>query len=220
MAIECVHIYKSYEDENIFTNLNLSFAHGFMAAIMGKSGRGKTTLINLIAGFLEADYGEIRGIAGMRLSMVFQEDRLLEHLSGLDNLLIVENDRERALQLLAKAGLADDANKKSAEYSGGMRRRLALCRALMIDFDFLILDEPFKGLDEKIKPQIMEMTRAATMDKTAILVTHRLGSARIADRIIVMDGGKIAGIGAHRELMDSCEIYADLYDSQAGWYRE
>ncbi|MCL2170607.1 MAG: ATP-binding cassette domain-containing protein [Defluviitaleaceae bacterium] len=182
MSISLTHVYKSYDDDNVFTNLNISFPHNETTVIMGASGCGKTTLINMLAGLTDYDHGEISGIDFERLSMVFQEDRLIEHLNGIDNLLItMRNTREntpRAMDLLNRAGLGEDAKKIAREYSGGMKRRLALCRALMIEFDFLILDEPFKGLDEDIKPRIMELIREQTAGKTVLIVTHDPTEAR------------------------------------------
>jgi len=179
MPIQLRHIYKSFGDHNVFTNLNAIFNYNSATAIMGHSGCGKTTLANLLARFIYPDYGEIRGLDSLRVSMVFQEDRLLEQCNALENLLFVTRYPSRniahAKHLLEEAGLRYEANekrKKAREFSGGMKRRLSLCRALMIDFDLLILDEPFKGLDAKLKPQIMDMVRRYSKGKTLILITH------------------------------------------------
>jgi len=174
--MEIRHVYKSYGEKIVFTNLNLNFPAGKFTAIMGPSGSGKTTLINLILGIIQPEHGEIVGFAGQKIAAVFQEDRLLEHKSGLDNVLFVLRDadkgRDVAWELLKRAELSEDAYKKARDYSGGMRRRLALCRALVTDFDMLILDEPFKGLDAALKPKIMEMVKEKCVGKTVLLITH------------------------------------------------
>ena len=176
MAIELKNIYKNFGDKNVFTNLNLVLRERQFTAIMGPSGSGKTTLVNLLCGLLVQDYGEILGLGGHKISVVFQEDRLLEHRNGLANLLYVLRNptaqEARAWELLAQAGLAGDAHKRSRDYSGGMKRRLSLCRALIADFSVLILDEPFKGLDANLKPKIMRMVKELCAEKTVILITH------------------------------------------------
>ena len=174
MAIELRHIYKSFGGKQVLTNLCLILPEMGTTAIMGASGTGKTTLANILLGLVRPDHGEIRGMAGKKISAVFQEDRLLEHKSGLDNILFVlpKPRAAKAAELLHATGLSGDARKKTRDYSGGMKRRLALCRALAADFDVLILDEPFKGLDEALKPKIMAMVKEHTRDATLILITH------------------------------------------------
>ena len=187
--LEARHIYKNFGDKNIFTNFNLIFPEKGFMAIMGPSGYGKTTLVNLILGILKPDHGEILGFEGKEIAVVFQEDRLLEHKSGLDNILFVLQKSTAAndavWEMLARTGLAEDAHKPAREYSGGMRRRLALCRALATNFDILILDEPFKGLDTALKPEIMALVKEKCRDKTAILITHDKDEADFFDSCIV-----------------------------------
>jgi len=186
---EFKHIYKSFGEKTIFTNLNLVFPEMGFTAIMGPSGYGKTTLINLILSIEQPDHGEILGFDDMQIAVVFQEDRLLEHKSGLDNILFVLGNtvqsRDAAWELLTRTGLAEDAHKPARDYSGGMRRRLALCRALVTNFDMLILDEPFKGLDAALKPEIMALVKERCRGKSAILITHDRDEAEFFDSNIV-----------------------------------
>ena len=189
MNLELKHIYKNFGEKNIFTNLNLKFPKMGFTAIMGPSGYGKTTLINLILGIHKPDHGEILGFDDKKIAVVFQEDRLLEHKSGLDNILFVLRNttahNDAAWEMLARTGLAEDAHKRARDYSGGMRRRLALCRALVTDFDMLILDEPFKGLDVALKPEIMALVKQKCEGKAAILITHDRDEAEFFDSYIV-----------------------------------
>ncbi|MCL2854940.1 MAG: ATP-binding cassette domain-containing protein [Defluviitaleaceae bacterium] len=176
MAIQITNIHKNFSENVIFAGFSLDIEDGAKLAIMGPSGKGKTTLINMLCGFTQPDTGNIIKRDGLQISMVFQEDRLLPYKSGLANVLFplkrAKNHAQVAIDLMAQAGLGQDIHKKTAQYSGGMKRRLALCRALMVDFDLLILDEPFKGLDAALKPQIMELVKTRTQNKTLVLVTH------------------------------------------------
>ncbi|MCL2048003.1 MAG: ATP-binding cassette domain-containing protein [Defluviitaleaceae bacterium] len=172
--LELKNIYKAYTAP-VLKDFSFVFQRG-ITFITGASGVGKTTLVNIIAGLEKPDSGEVVFSGGKKISMVFQEDRLLEWKSALDNLLFVGCSRARAGELLARAGLGlgDYLHKKTAELSGGMKRRVCICRALSVEYDVLILDEPFKGLDNKLKPQIMEMVRevAETYRKIIICITH------------------------------------------------
>jgi len=176
MAVGLVNIYKNLGTQNVFTNLNLTFEDGKFTAIMGPSGCGKTTLVNLVCGLTAPDYGRIVGVKRHKTAVVFQEDRLLEHRNALANIqYVLQNPKQNEdliWELLTEAGLAADAHKRARDFSGGMRRRLSLVRALAYDADLVILDEPFKGLDEALKPVIMGMTKVRCAGKTVLLVTH------------------------------------------------
>ena len=181
MAIELRNIYKSFGDKTVFRNFNLILPNKQINIIMGPSGSGKTTLVNMLCGLLLPDYGKISSSPGHTISVVFQEDRLLEHLSGLKNILYVSKnpkiDEGLAWDLLNEAGLAEDAYRRAGNYSGGMKRRLALCRALAADYSLLILDEPFKGLDTELKPKIMNMVKRRNTKKTVLIITHDASEA-------------------------------------------
>jgi len=141
---------------------------------MGPSGIGKTTLVRIIAGLTTPDSGEIIGITGKQFSIVFQEDRLLGWESAYTNVMLVTTNTNKNLakQMLTQAGLGDSIHKKAAQLSGGMKRRVCICRALIAAYDVLILDEPFKGLDSGIKPTIMRMVRQYAQGKTVLCITH------------------------------------------------
>lgn len=176
--MKILNISKSFGDKKVLENINLTFAAGEVTCIMGASGSGKTTLLNILAGLMPPDSGDvIWDSTSKKISMVFQEDRLLSWETALNNVLFVTNPArnyiEQAKKLLSEAGLGDSINKKAAKLSGGMKRRVAICRALIADYDLLILDEPFKGLDAKIKPVIMNMIKARIdANKYVLCVTH------------------------------------------------
>ena len=175
MAIELKNINKSFGGQAVLTDFSLVLERG-ITCIMGASGQGKTTIAHILAGLLIADSGEVKISPDAKFSFVFQEDRLLDWESALINVLFVttrpKQNTAKAIQLLAEAGLADSIHKKARELSGGMKRRVTICRALIADYDILILDEPFKGLDAKIKPRIMDMVKNHTTNKLVLAITH------------------------------------------------
>lgn len=153
--------------------------------IYGPSGSGKTTLLRLIAGLDQPDSGSIYLPEGARLSMVFQEDRLLPTLDARGNILAVigrADAASRALadEYLARCGLAGEEHRFPAELSGGMRRRVAIARAMAYHGNILLLDEPFKGLDDALKQQVMDFV-LADRSRLTLLVTHDRAEAVSAD---------------------------------------
>jgi NitT/TauT family transport system ATP-binding protein len=175
VAVELIKINKSFGDKQVLTDFSLALENG-ITCLMGPSGKGKTTIVNILAGLLNADSGEVSIPQDTNFSFVFQEDRLLDWESALSNVLFVaprpKQLVEKATQLLTEADLADSMHKKARELSGGMKRRVVICRALIADYDILILDEPFKGLDKEIKPQIMDMVKKHTANKFVLAITH------------------------------------------------
>jgi len=175
MAIVIENLCKSFGEKKVLDNFELVVQKG-ITCIMGASGAGKTTLVNILAGLTKPDGGKITMPDGAKFSFVFQEDRLLEHETALTNLLFVTKEpkanEKRAKALLIQAGLKDSIHKKAKTLSGGMKRRVAIARALIAQSDIIILDEPFKGLDAAIKPSIMDMVMEYAKDKYTIIITH------------------------------------------------
>lgn len=149
---------------------DMEIREGETVAVMGESGSGKTTLAKLLLGLVEPDSGEITGLGGLRVSMVFQEDRLLPWYSALDNVRAVRADRSAAMELLDEMELSEAAGKPIRELSGGMQRRVAIARALAFGGDLLILDEPLKGLDEELKKRVVPQIKKHF--STILLITH------------------------------------------------
>lgn len=188
MAIELLDLRKSYGELTVFANFNHTFPEGRASCVLGPSGRGKTTLLRMIAGLEAPDSGEIRGIEGKRIGMVFQEDRLFENLTAERNVLLTARPgftREDARRLLAELGL-DARSAPAREYSGGMRRRVAIARALAAEWDVLLLDEPFAGLDEGTKERVVEAIRRHSAGRTVICVTHGADDAAKLDAEALM----------------------------------
>lgn len=190
MAVEVKNLSKSYGNKVVFSNFDAFFESGKTTCIMGSSGCGKTTLLRIIAGLEKPGAGEILMPENTRKSIVFQEDRLCNNLSAGANVRLVMHKKpqsgiiEKSFEMM---GLSDCMYRPSRELSGGMRRRVALLRALLADWDLLIMDEPFKGLDEKTKTAVIAYTKKICQNKTVICVTHdaaeaaKLGAAAIVN---------------------------------------
>ncbi|MGN0688252.1 MAG: ATP-binding cassette domain-containing protein [Oscillospiraceae bacterium] len=175
MNIEAKNICKSFGDNHVITDFSLCFEHGTTTVIMGKSGCGKTTLLSILMEIVPPDSGEIIHELPFRRSAVFQENRLCENLTVSSNIRLVtgkkysDNDISRYLDSI---GLSGCENKPVRELSGGMKRRVALLRALLAEYDVLFLDEPFKGLDSSTKETVLAFTKKMISGKTVIMVTH------------------------------------------------
>ena len=171
-------------------NISMSFLAGAITCIMGASGVGKTTLAYILMGLLEPDSGEITGLLEKKVSAVFQEDRLIEHWDAIKNIMLVCNrdvTKEKVEHHLSEIGLTEYEGKPVKALSGGMRRRVAIVRALLSEYDLLIMDEPFKGLDEELKKHAITYVRENTKKKTLIVITHdRDEVERLQARLITM----------------------------------
>ncbi len=170
--IEVKNLTKRYGKKTVFDNLSFFIPEGANAVFTGRSGIGKTTLIRCIAGLESPDSGEINGTDEKRLSYVFQENRLIPQISALDNLMCFHSDKQRAVELLADAGLLSDADTPVSDLSGGMKRRLAVVRALLYGGDIYFFDEPFRELDKSTADTVRELVKRETDGKTVILATH------------------------------------------------
>ena len=157
----------------VLENLSLDLREDGVVCLAGPSGCGKTTLLRLLAGLVVPQAGTITGIAGWRTAMVFQEDRLLPRETVWQNAVTTADAgaRDRAAQLLGRLGLGEHLHRRPADLSGGMRRRVALARALAAEPDVLLLDEPFTGLDEDTW-QAAAALITAEAPRLIVLVTH------------------------------------------------
>lgn len=169
MPIILKNISKSYGENTVLDNVNIEIPDCGIFGIFGPSGCGKTTLLRIICGLEKPDSGEITG--AKKFSVVFQEDRLMPTLTALGNVAAV-SDNETAKLWLERVGLAESLDKLPSELSGGMKRRVAVARALAFDAEALILDEPFKGLEAELKESIAKLICEYAQNKPVILVTH------------------------------------------------
>ena len=170
----CVrNLSKSYDGRSVLENVSFTAPVG-LTRIAGNSGIGKTTLLRILLGLERADGGEVAP-KNLRWAAVFQEDRLLEGLDAAGNLrfaLGAAYDDSQAKALLEALGLGDVGEKKARDYSGGMKRRLALARALLAPCDALALDEPFTGLDRASRDAALGAVLRAAEEKIVLLAAH------------------------------------------------
>ncbi|MGN0995998.1 MAG: ABC transporter ATP-binding protein [Candidatus Ventricola sp.] len=170
--IELRHVSMAYGDKPVLTDCTLSFSAPGRYAVLGASGRGKTTLLRLIAGLERPQRGELLLPADARISFCFQEDRLLPWRTVLDNVVLACGDRDAARGWLARVGLGGECDSYPAQLSGGMKRRASLARALAFDAPILLMDEPFRALDEATHKAMRALILEASAGKLLILVTH------------------------------------------------
>lgn len=179
---------KAYGNQPVLRNFSVKLKAGEVSCLMAPSGSGKTTLLHILLGLQRPDSGTVSGLEGKRISAVFQEDRLLEQMDAVSNLRLVNPGlaRGKAAEALAAVGITEAAGKPVRDFSGGMKRRVALLRALMCEWDVLIMDEPFRGLDEELRRQTAEWLLKRIDGRTVVMVTHdpeeaALMNARIID---------------------------------------
>ena len=173
-----------YEQKLIIDSLSYEFEDGKATLIMGGSGIGKTSLLNIIASTIKASSGRVQN-PYKRISYVFQEPRLFEWLTALENVSIVSN-KEKAKKLLSLMGLEDAFDKYPTELSGGMKQRVSIARALAYEPDLILLDEPFKGLDEELRREVADTLFKKVKGKTTIIVSHDKEDMKYADTILTL----------------------------------
>ncbi len=176
---------KRFEDTAVIENFSLWLAPGETVALTGASGCGKSTVGKLLLGLLKADAGEVK--RPTRLGAVFQEDRLCKEFDAVTNIAMVTGNREEAETALAEVGLADIKGKPVASLSGGMKRRVAIVRAVLSDGELLVLDEPFTGLDAASKHRVLQYVKENLRGRSVLLITHNEEElAGMADRVVRM----------------------------------
>ena len=178
----------SYRDNKIvktvLNDISLRIPAGKTTVIMGPSGCGKTTLLRLAAGLIAPTSGNVTRETE-HISYLFQDPALLPWLTAAENVNLVLSDSKKTLpaatEWLARVGLDGEANTYPAALSGGMRQRVALARALCTDADLLLLDEPFRGMDEDLHARMRDLINTCRLGKTTVIVTHDVQDAEIAD---------------------------------------
>lgn len=177
---------KAYGKTVVFSGLSCTFGAGKRYCLTAPSGAGKTTLFKILLGLEKQDSGEITGLKGQRAGAVFQEDRLLEDYSALSNIRFVTGNRlsvseinQYLLRLLPK----DALQKPVREFSGGMKRRLSVLRALLAPSDFILMDEPFAGLDQETRLLTLRLIGELRKDRLLVVATHDPFDAELLDAV-------------------------------------
>lgn len=233
-------------DKDTLSHINLTVHPGEKLAIVGLNGAGKTTLVKLVCGFLDPTEGRIllngedirkfnRNDYYALFSAVFQEFSVLDVTVKENVAQCVDGiDETHVWQCIDKAGLTEKIKslpkgiethlgrrvfKDGVEFSGGQTQRLMLARALYKNAPILVLDEPTAALDPIAENDIYQKYNDMTHGRTSFFISHRLASTRFCDRIIFVDGGKIAEEGTHDELLKNGGGYAYLFEVQSKYYR-
>jgi ATP-binding cassette subfamily B protein len=220
---------------------------GEILALVGENGAGKTTLVKLLARLYDPDEGRILldghdlreyDLFAMRanIGVIFQ-DFVRYHFTAADNIAVgrieARDDRARIVAA-AERSLADEVIQKlpkgydqiigkrfrtGIDLSGGEWQKVAIARAYMRDAQLLILDEPTAALDARSEFEVFKRFKELSQGKTAVLISHRFSSVRMADRIVVLMDGAVEAIGTHAELLGQGGRYAELFELQAAGYR-
>jgi ATP-binding cassette subfamily B protein len=228
-------------------NLTFQLRAGEVLALVGENGAGKTTLVKLLARLYDPDEGRIL-LDGFDLrdydlfelrrniGVIFQ-DFVRFHLSAADNIavgLIEARDDRARIERAAERSLADEVIAKlpdgydqligrrfktGVDLSGGEWQKIAIARAYMRDAQVLILDEPTAALDARAEFEVFQRFKELSAGKTAVLISHRFSSVRMADRIVVLGDGRVEAAGTHAELMQQGGRYKELFELQAAGYR-
>lgn len=227
--IDVVGLYKSFNDHEVLRGVNLKVAEGQILALIGGSGKGKSVLLKHIIGLIKPDrgkvfidnqdVGKVRGKAlkklKERLGIVFQGGALFDSLTVFENVAFPLREKtkmkssqikEIAMKELASVGLSGSESKYPAEISGGMKKRVALARCLVMNPEIILFDEPTTGLDPLIGKAIHSLIRSCQqrLKHTAIIVTHEIPSIfSIVDRVAMLYNGKIIGEGTPEEMEGS-----------------
>ena len=170
-VIRVEQVTKAFEGKTVLCRWSAEFSEGCWC-LMGPSGAGKTTLLRLICGLEKPDNGRILLPPGSRFGVVFQEDRLCEGISAVKNLQLV-CEKKKAEAMLREILPADCLGQPVRELSGGMRRRIAVARAMAAESEILLMDEPFTGLDEATKRQVIGFVLRHQNGRLLIAATHQ-----------------------------------------------
>lgn len=194
MAIVIRNLSKTFDGKAVFTDFSAEIRENALTCIMGESGCGKTTLLSLIAGRIKPDSGSISGVprgTKGKIAAVFQENRLAEAFTVYRNLRMVcskpKPSADMLCEMLSRVGMDKEVlYSPVSALSGGMKRRVAILRALLCDSPLVLLDEPTSGLDEENKKAVIAFIRDKTRNKTVLWVTHDKAEAETADAVLYM----------------------------------
>ncbi|MCQ2611785.1 MAG: amino acid ABC transporter ATP-binding protein [Treponema sp.] len=222
--VKVLNLKKSFGELKVIKDVSLTVNKGEVVSIIGPSGSGKSTFLRCLNALETPDAGSIIvdghdvtskkediNLIRENIGMVFQQFNLFPHMTVIENIMMApvtrkkcskEEAKERALNLLARVGLADKANEYPRKLSGGQQQRVAIARALAMNPDVMLFDEPTSALDPEMVGEVLSvMKELAATGMTMIVVTHEMGFAReVSSHVIFMDGGYIVEEGKPEEV--------------------
>ena len=236
--IEFKNVCASYGGGDVLSNINLSIEKGQTIGIIGGTGSGKTTLVNLIAGLYSAREGAIyingKDVNGLTndernnlVSIALQKPSLFKgtiksnllmgnrNASQEDMLLAIRTAQAEDVIRIKDKGLDAEVEQGGRNFSGGQRQRISLARAIVAKPQILILDDSSSALDYVTDLNLRRALKNQDFNQTLLIVSQRTASVKDADKIIVLDDGEIVGVGTHEELYSNCEAYKEIEDSQS-----
>ena len=226
--------YKSGDTEiRAVDGVSIAVENGEFVALVGPSGSGKTTMLALLAGLLAPSAGSIK-VSGQematlnerkrtrfrreKIGFVFQGSNLVPYLNSLENIELMlklngtfsKTTKKYASELLDRLGLADRAKSLPGQLSGGQRQRISIARALLKNPPLLLLDEATSALDAESERKVQLALEKAMHGRTTLTIAHRLATIVNADKILVLDKGKLVESGSHEQLLAHNGVYAQL----------
>jgi len=236
-AIHLTNLCKAFGSQTVLNQVNLQVTRGETLVVLGRSGTGKSVLLRLLIGLQRPDSGSIqvlgREITGLaenplyevrkKVGFVFQNSALYDSLTVVENVefplkyhsrMTARERRERAMAILSQVGMDQAAAKLPTEISGGMKKRVGLARALALEPEIMLYDEPTAGLDPITSSEINELILQLQKERTmsSIVVTHEIHSAEtISDRVALLDQGNIVFDGKFEALKNSADEFVSLF---------
>ncbi|WP_419768819.1 amino acid ABC transporter ATP-binding protein [Arcobacter sp.] len=231
--INVKHLNMNFGEKQVLKDINIEIKKGEVVALIGPSGSGKSTLLRCLNFLVNPTSGEIiiddikvdvkkvskKDIFKLRqkTAMVFQNYNLLKNMTAIENIIepmitvqkISKNQAENvALDLLKKVGLVDNKNSYPSELSGGQQQRVGIARAMAVNSNVILFDEPTSSLDPELVGDVLEVIKTLAMQtqKTMLIVTHEMKFAKeVADKIVFLENGSITTIGTPNEIFVECK---------------
>ena len=237
ISFENLNFAYEIEEANTLNNINLEFNGGMMTSLVGHSGSGKSTILNLIPRFYDAQSGDIKidkqsiykgTLKSLRkeISMVNQETTLFDDTITNNIKYANENASDQEIYDVAKLSFCDEfinnlpkkyetlIGENGVRLSGGEKQRLSIARAMLKKSSIILLDEATSSLDSETENKIQEALKVLTKDKTTIVIAHRLSTILNSNNIYVIDSGSVVDSGKHNDLMEKSELYRSFYEKQ------
>lgn len=231
--------YEGMSGEPVLNNINLTCMTGETIGIIGSTGSGKSSLINLIPRFYDVTAGAVKldgeDVRNLNPKLIREKIAIVPQKTVLFTGMVIDNIRwgneDATLEEIEKAvkiaqahdfimaspeGFATRLGQGGVNFSGGQKQRLSIARALVRKPEILILDDATSAIDVSTEAKLKESLKNYIQNLTCIIITQRITSVMDADKIVVLDNGKIVGIGKHEKLLNSCRVYQEIFQSQIG----